>query len=501
MSKSTSNHLIKVLYLDDNSDRVKVTKRILKKIDPNLDLVSVKSIEEELDELSANNYDCILTNYNISKDEWNNIGEMNGNFETPIVLFHSLVSSDRLAEVATPNEFDALDKRLNEYQVLADHIQDIVEKHKEKLQVNESERKLRSILDNMLEGCQVIDPDFRYVYLNRVAVMHSQKTLDELLGKTMMECYPGIENTAVWPKLTKCLRDRVPQSMENLFTYPDGSQAWFELRFEPVPAGVFLLSIDISAKKHAEERLRESERQLAEERIKAENAVRFKALMTEFIRNATHEIRTPLTSISGYLDLIQTDVCVPDPKFEQYLQIIERNAQRLERLTSTLLDIQRIDAGRIDLELSEFNVFSLIDNVVNEIDPILKQSNQRITLTGEDAQIKADHTRLMQVLVNLIMNASRFSPDSSEIGITVDVSESDVTLSVTDHGVGISEEDILKLFTPFPGIYVEGISGGNGLGLSICKGIVELHGGNIWGESEGLGKGSTFTFQIPRNIE
>jgi PAS domain S-box-containing protein len=501
LSKSTSKSLIRVLYLDEDLERVKVTKKILEKIDPNLNLVSVNSIEDELDELGANNYDCILTNYNISKDEWNNIGEMNGGFEIPIVLFHSLVSSERLANMAAPSEFEALDKRLNEYQVLADHIHDIVLKHKEKIQVNESEKKLRSILDNMSEGCQVIDPDFRYVYLNRVAIKHSQKTLDELLGKTMMECYPGIENTEMWPKLIKCLKKREPQSMENLFTYPDGSQAWFELRFEPVPAGVFILSLDITVRKKAEERLRESERQLAEERIKAENAIRFETLMTEFIRNATHEIRTPLTSISGYLDLIQTDIGVPDPKLSQYLQIIERNALRLERLTSALLDIQRIDSGRIDLDLSVFNVFSLIDDVINEIDPILRQNHQRVTVTGEDVRVKADHTRLMQVLVNLIINASRFSPKSSEIQILVENSEPDVIVSVIDTGVGIRDEDMPKLFSPFPGIYVEGTSAGNGLGLSICKGIIELHGGTIWSESEGIGKGSKFIFKIPKNVD
>jgi putative nucleotidyltransferase with HDIG domain/PAS domain S-box-containing protein len=111
-------------------------------------------------------------------------------------------------------------------------------------------------LDSFLEGCQVIGFDWRYLYLNNAAVKHARKTREELLGRTMMEAYPGIENTLLYKKLKKSMEKRIPSMIENEFTYPDGAGSWFELRVEPVPEGIFVLSIDITKRKNAEEFMR-----------------------------------------------------------------------------------------------------------------------------------------------------------------------------------------------------------------------------------------------------
>jgi PAS domain S-box-containing protein len=110
----------------------------------------------------------------------------------------------------------------------------------------------RHVLDNLLEGCQVIDHQLRYVYVNATAAAHGRTTVEELLGRTMMEAYPGIETTPMFRVLRRCMEDRVPQVMENEFLYPDGSKRWFELRIEPVPEGVAILSMDIGDRKRAE---------------------------------------------------------------------------------------------------------------------------------------------------------------------------------------------------------------------------------------------------------
>lgn len=120
----------------------------------------------------------------------------------------------------------------------------------------------RSVLDNLLEGCQVIGPDYRYLYVNEAVVRHGRTTREALLGRTMMEAFPGIETTEMFSILRRCMEERSAAHMENAFTFPDGAQDWFELRFEPVPDGVAILSVDITDRKRTEAALRRTMRAL-----------------------------------------------------------------------------------------------------------------------------------------------------------------------------------------------------------------------------------------------
>lgn len=131
--------------------------------------------------------------------------------------------------------------------------QDETEKRTQQRMLKESEDRLRSSLDGMIEGCQIIGYDYKYLFLNKAALQSSRKTSEELLGKTMMECYPGIENTSMFSKVKSCMEERIPSNFENEFTYPDGEKKFFNLRFEPVPEGIFILSEDITDYKLAQD--------------------------------------------------------------------------------------------------------------------------------------------------------------------------------------------------------------------------------------------------------
>ncbi|MBU1422881.1 MAG: PAS domain S-box protein [Bacteroidetes bacterium] len=138
--------------------------------------------------------------------------------------------------------------------------------------LRKSEERHRSTLDNMLEGCQIIDFEFRYIYVNDVAAKQGHRTKEELLGHTMMGMYPGIEMSQMFDKLRQCMVERLPHNMENEFIYSDGSKAWFDLRMEPVPEGTFILSIDITESKLAEQALRKKDEH---HRLVIENIFRF----------------------------------------------------------------------------------------------------------------------------------------------------------------------------------------------------------------------------------
>lgn len=132
---------------------------------------------------------------------------------------------------------------------------DITEKKKAEKALEENEERLRSTLNEMLEGYQIIDYNWRYAYVNGVAAKQGRRAKEELIGHSMMEMYPGINNTTLFTHLEDCMTRRISHEMENEFTFPDGSKGWFELRIEPVPEGILILSLDITRRKKTEEEL------------------------------------------------------------------------------------------------------------------------------------------------------------------------------------------------------------------------------------------------------
>ncbi len=140
--------------------------------------------------------------------------------------------------------------------------QDETEKRNQQRLLKENEARLRSTLDEMIEGCQIIGFDYKYLFLNKSVIQQSNKSQEELIGKTMMECYPGIENTEMFKTLKSSMEDRISKSMLNEFTYPDGSRKFFNLKFEPVNEGLFILSEEITIQKLAEAELAENKRKL-----------------------------------------------------------------------------------------------------------------------------------------------------------------------------------------------------------------------------------------------
>ncbi len=221
-------------------------------------------------------------------------------------------------------------------------------------------------------------------------------------------------------------------------------------------------------------------------------------MKTRFVSTATHELRTPLTSMKGYLELVESEEL--SPKVSDYLKVVSRNMARLEALTNDLLDQQRIEEGRLEIEKTRFDFSELVVEIEEELSKLMAESNHSliIKLPNESIQIFGDRLRLHQVFVNLLDNAKKYSPDGSIIQIDVRTNLDHIHVTITDEGIGISQDDISELFKPFPNIDRPFKTKQSvGLGLSISKGIIELHGGTIWAESSGDGEGSKFKFYLP----
>ncbi len=221
-------------------------------------------------------------------------------------------------------------------------------------------------------------------------------------------------------------------------------------------------------------------------------------MKTRFVSTATHELRTPLTVMKGYLELAMDQTGVED--IMQYLAVVQRNTERFESLVNDLLNQQRIEEGRLSLNKTIFDLCEMIFTVVEEMKGLIESRGQTVITDcpGYSLKVHWDESRMVQVMVNLLSNASKYSREGSEIKVEVEEMGQQVQVSVHDQGYGISEEEMERLFTPFPDFYRPiQTERSIGLGLSISKGIVELHGGDIWVESEGRGKGSIFRFRIP----
>ena len=224
-------------------------------------------------------------------------------------------------------------------------------------------------------------------------------------------------------------------------------------------------------------------------------------MKNEFVSTVSHELRTPLTSIKGYVDLIlDGDAGEVDEIQREFLGIVKENADRLVALINDMLDISRIESGRVRLKLEPMPVADVVAGTVDSFRAVLEQSG-RVVKTRVPAnlpRVKADRDRVGQVLMNFVSNALKYSPAGGDVVISVRHSGDKVVVSVQDHGMGITRDDQKQLFTKFYRIdnALTREIGGTGLGLSICKSIIELHGGKVWVRSK-MGEGSTFSFSLP----
>jgi PAS domain S-box-containing protein len=222
-----------------------------------------------------------------------------------------------------------------------------------------------------------------------------------------------------------------------------------------------------------------------------------------FMSAVTHELRTPLVSINGYLDLVLTGESGPiSSEVESNLEVVKRNTDRLTSLTDDLLDIQRLQSGKLQVNLKPIDLREIIEHAASEIKPFIKSKKQRfkVAVPRKPLPILGDSVRLSQVLMNLLSNASKFTPEGGEIRLMVKDAREMIVVKVADTGIGIRKEDLSRVFEPFAAIKKPVHIKGTGLGLSVTKGLIEAHTGKIWAESAGEGKGSTFVFALLKRM-
>ena len=284
---------------------------------------------------------------------------------------------------------------------------------------------------------------------------------------------------------------------------PDRSVVWITERGRVVhdvdgaPERMVGVSRDVTAERESARERENLLRSASEARDEAERQMRFK---DEFLAVLSHELRTPMNAVLGWLSILLSGKPVRDPMAT--LAIIQRNAQVQAKLIDDLLDMTRLMSDNVRLELGPLDPSELVQTTIHDLQPAAEAKGVRLAanLEGPVAPISGDGRRLQQVLWNLVHNAIKFTPQGGRVVIGVRTADHHVSFTVEDTGRGISPEFLPHVFERFrqadPSTTREAF--GLGLGLSIAKHLVELHGGTIAAASEGDGRGAVFTVRVPR---
>lgn len=232
-------------------------------------------------------------------------------------------------------------------------------------------------------------------------------------------------------------------------------------------------------------------------------------LKDEFVSLASHELRTPMTVIKSYIWMfLHKKGNSLEPKEKEYLERAYSSTERLIKLVNDMLNVSRIESGRLKLEMKDLNIINLVTTVVDELVPRAQELGLKLTLNKPSVNEKilnGDADRIEQILINFIGNSLKFTPPGGSINVTLETLDKDVLISIADTGRGIKAEDMHKLFQKFGMIgsaYLQkNQNQGSGLGLYLSKSLIELHGGRVKVESAGENKGSKFSFTLPYNLD
>jgi signal transduction histidine kinase len=291
--------------------------------------------------------------------------------------------------------------------------------------------------------------------------------------------------------LDKIGRGERVESFETIRRRKDGTLINISVTISPIRnssgriIGASKIARDITQQKAAQEKLR----------IYSEKLEQLNYYKDEFISLASHELKTPITVIRANLQL--TQMALENSPDQAFVNKALLSIDKLAALVSEMLDISKIQSGKLELHMMPFPAAQLVEDCIENIG-IAHTSHEIINQSDlEGVMIEGDQQRLEQVLINLMTNAIKYSPDGNRIILTAEVEGDQLHVSVKDFGIGIPADQMDKVFTRF--FRVEDLKksyAGLGIGLYISKEIVERHNGRIWAESE-LGKGSTFHFTVP----
>lgn len=357
------------------------------------------------------------------------------------------------------------------------------------------EMRVRQMLESISDAFLSIDPQWRIRFVN-AAYMDLVSSLyhspEELVGENLWEKFPDLKNNSTGAFYHRVMEQQRPETIE---IYDTQIQRWLEIRAFPSTHYLSLYVRDVSPRREAEDQLRAAK----------ENAEAASQAKDYFLAALSHELRTPLSPVMMISSMREHDASLP-PHIQAEMAVIHRNVQLETKLIDDLLDLSSITSGKVRLSLQPVAFNAAVHQVCETCRELATAQGVAVRCHFDETagQAEADPARLQQILWNVLKNAIKFSPHGGEVSVTtIRVSSSLLRCTITDSGTGIDRDLLPKIFDAFE----QGESrktqqfGGLGLGLAISRALVDLHKGRIEAASEGAGRGSTFTIDLPASSE
>ena len=372
-----------------------------------------------------------------------------------------------------------------------------------------AERRFRELIENAPDAILQVDPAGAIVIANRTAETMFGYSRQELVGSSVDALLPEANragHAAHRAEFAAAGQSRpMGAGLDLRARRKDGTAFPVEISLSPVQteSGTHVTAVirDVTERKRTEERVRSlQESYMMELELRHKESERLNTLKSEFMASVSHELRTPLHTIIGFAELLsEEEQGTLNEKQRRFLHHIQADSEHLLGLINDVIDLSRVEAGRLNMRPENLSLRTAISEAVNAIRAMAGTREVAIR-EGDypDISVLADPLRLRQVLYNLLSNGVKFTPAGGEIFVDAVREDKSVRITVKDTGIGLRPEEHSRIFDKFyqVGLTTAGVREGTGLGLTICKQLVELQGGKIWVESE-PGRGSCFHFTLP----
>ena len=361
---------------------------------------------------------------------------------------------------------------------------DVTKQYRAQAELTRERDLSQHVLSSMKEGFAIIGSDLAVRQVNDEGLRLAGSTREAIVGTQVSAVWPGLDGGDTEAMFRRVLDTHAAEIRDVPFSWADGRHAWMEMRIYPsLDGGLAFFFRDITERKVAQRQLRDADKR-----------------KDEFLAMLAHELRNPLAPIGAAADLLRM-AQLDETRLRQTSGIITRQVRHMTSLINDLMDVSRVTRGLITLEHGILDGKQLVADAVEQTRPLIaaRRHSLDVHTPHEPAFVRGDHKRLVQVLVNLLGNAAKYTPEGGAISLSMEVRPALVSFTVRDSGVGMAPTLIASVFELF--VQAERSSdrsqGGLGIGLALVHSLVELHGGTVSAHSDGPGLGSEFTVTLP----